>query len=273
MEVFGTVHRALLQWMLNEQQESKQGCVKEVEIINFLQSILEKLGEQLGDVDHEDEAGLRRVLPTLLARCKQELDARFGMDIKRYKQDGCDLYAIVNTLTDDISPLATDYSQEELAYLRKLMELILTSSASYEITSIEAINEARNVDIAATQRQTQSQEEDVEMTQTVGSKKISPAQAQALINRFVKDGWLAQNRGRLSLSARSVMDLEYGGGADFLDSFPDLAKCGRCERLMLHLGIMCPQCDTHLYHKDCGKALQTAASSLTCSECQHSFKV
>ena len=289
--VFGPLHRAFLQSLLNEQS----AALSHDALIDRVRSLLERMNlEEDDDID----AMVQEHLGAFLGTCKHKLDTQFGMDIKRMRIDGIDYYALISTLQDDISTppssalaegdadaphkkimqlVGTDYTRYELGYLRRLIEMILMSTGTFEITSTEAINEARSLDLPSQFTQTQQMTQADTGTQvpagTQAMKPMTSSQAQNLLNTFVKDGWLIETRGRITLSPRSKMELESSGSA-FLQAFAEfgLRKCLRCDRWVMEVGVDCDACQEGAFHTGCfeaqKRALGNQQADIRCNHCQ-----
>ncbi|KAG8877765.1 hypothetical protein FRB97_003137 [Tulasnella sp. 331] len=113
--------------------------------------------------------------PTFLARVKSSLDV-LDLNIARTvdEETGHGVYALVNTVGDEVSKLATEYPAEHIVYFRHIVEQIMTAPRqAFSISSMAALSELASLPEPV-------------------RKKITKIQAQALLNSFVARGWLAK---------------------------------------------------------------------------------
>lgn len=122
--------------------------------------------------------------------CKEQLDARADMDIKRMadQRTGVVWYALVNNRlaaaqTDQIAQLCTQYSATELALFRRLVdEIVNDQTGEFSINSKKAIQLGRQ--LAADGK----------------GVAMSGQSAEAAMKQFVDDLWLTYSRYAPSLS-------------------------------------------------------------------------
>ncbi|POY72564.1 hypothetical protein BMF94_4391 [Rhodotorula taiwanensis] len=163
-----------------------------------------------------------------------------GLDIKttRNQETGVPYIALVNTIEDDVSKLATDYKAEEIALFRAIVEKIMTApKLSYSTTQTEAVRLAK--------------------------APVTKAMAIQLLKSFLAKGWLSlHSSGRLTLSPRSLLELApylretfSQGTQEDDDDTPEYERdrtvvdCNLCMTIVTS-GYACP-------NKRCGVRLHT----------------
>ncbi|KAG8988744.1 hypothetical protein FRB94_002479 [Tulasnella sp. JGI-2019a] len=186
--------------------------------------------------------------PAFLTRVKASLDV-LDLNIAKImdEETGKGVFALVNTVGDEVSKLATEYPTDHIIYFRQIVEQIMTAPRqAFSISSMAALKEATSL--------------------PEGTKKISGIQAQLLLNSFVARGWLCKSpRGRYSLAARSLMELR----KYLTDTFDEesLFKCTSCDGFVLK-GLRCKgregRCK-HKIHKPCFERL--GANGRKCPTC------
>ncbi|KZO89946.1 hypothetical protein CALVIDRAFT_543134 [Calocera viscosa TUFC12733] len=134
------------------------------------------------------------------------------------------MIAIVNTKGDAIAQVATEFSPNEIAYFRLIVECImLAPSESFSLSSIAAIKESANL-----------------------PSKMTKTEAESTLNAFVSKGWLVKSkRGRYSLSTRSLLELQTYLKTTFEDEVLDCTICME----MVTKGIACStaRCKTRMH--------------------------
>ncbi|KAH8833826.1 hypothetical protein DL96DRAFT_1578514 [Flagelloscypha sp. PMI_526] len=131
----------------------------------------------------------------------------------RDEEEGRAWFGIVNRKGDDIAQAATNYSAAEIAYFKALVtQIMLAPRKAYSISSTAALREVNFV------------------------KGLTKLQAENVLDHFVANRWLNRSRrGRYSLSARTVLELESYLKTEFPD---EVINCTVC-RDMLTKGYAC----------------------------------
>ncbi|KAJ1673976.1 hypothetical protein EV182_004209 [Spiromyces aspiralis] len=148
---------------------------------------------------------------SLIQRANSSLHAlSLVLRSRKDEQSGDTVWAVVNTKADDISKLATPYAHAEMAYMKKIIELIVTSeSDEYSITNFDALN----------------------VTKALAEKvKLMQKDAQDLLSRFTDDGWLVQySNGRFALGSRALLELD----TYLRNQYPDhIRECHVCHEIV-----------------------------------------
>jgi non-structural maintenance of chromosomes element 1 len=121
------------------------------------------------------------------------------------------VFAIVNTTSDPITQLATTYTHDEIAFVRRVLDTMFESYNSprmevLSMTEMQAIKLRR----APNQRQTQGGGADGETQQETQStdKGLKTSEVERVLKSLVAGGWFERSKeGFYSLSPRSLMEL------------------------------------------------------------------
>lgn len=168
----------------------------------------------------------KQQLPEFVRTINQNIRI-FHMEIKKgvSEDEGVSYYCLVCTNESAITKLASDYTQSELEFFKKLVDQIVDGEG--EIGSTSAIN---IVDI---------------LDKTM--KKMTRQDAQMLLQKLETAKWIQMSKttGKVSLSTRSLLELEqyildvYGADGYNL-------KCNMCNKLCIK-GERCCNCQTRLH--------------------------
>ncbi|CAO3630751.1 unnamed protein product [Cunninghamella blakesleeana] len=156
---------------------------------------------------------------------------------------GTPLYIFINTKQDEMTQIATTYDANQLEYLRKLIELIVTEDdEKYSIGSLKAIKLGQQL-----------------------SPPITQKASEELLEQLVEEGWLNESKGEYFMSMRIITELHHY----LKEQFGDLIKeCTLCSEIIT-MGEMCSyqSCEVRL-HRHCAEQLfVTNNHSLTCPTC------
>ncbi|XP_063270379.1 non-structural maintenance of chromosomes element 1 homolog [Prinia subflava] len=136
------------------------------------------------------------------------------------QDDGTTHYALVNLAENEIAKMASDYTQRELQFLRKTMELILSSEKGF-VSSEDIFN----------------------MATQLGTKKMKKKKAEQALKVFVEDKWLSEKNGEYTLHTRFVIEME----EYILRNYQDVAKkCAICDSLAIQ-GQGCESCGIRVH--------------------------
>ncbi|XP_060085662.1 non-structural maintenance of chromosomes element 1 homolog [Ylistrum balloti] len=151
----------------------------------------------------------------------------FHMEIKKgvSEDEGVSYYCLVCTNESAITKLASDYTQSELEFFKKLVDQIVDNEG--EIGSTAAVNIVDKLD--------------------KNMKKMTRQDAQSLLQRLESAKWIIIHKGTgiVSLSTRCLLELEqyildvYGAEDENL-------KCNMCNKLCVK-GQSCDNCQTKLH--------------------------
>mmetsp|Transcript_32760 Transcript_32760/g.71488 ORF Transcript_32760/g.71488 Transcript_32760/m.71488 type:complete len:198 (-) Transcript_32760:135-728(-) len=115
----------------------------------------------------------------------------------RYPHDGDVYIGIVNTLADEPAKLATNFTPEQIAYFRAVLELIATD----EVAAQNGIDSRKALNATPAAGSTQS-----EGTQ---QKKLNPGEKEAALRQLGTEGWLQYDTvaGVIKLGVRTFLEL------------------------------------------------------------------
>ncbi|KAJ9088302.1 hypothetical protein DSO57_1024439 [Entomophthora muscae] len=167
------------------------------------------------------------------------------------EESGTLMWALVNTMEDEISEQATDYIPSQLTYLDKLIEAIITApNEQFYVTHTEALN---LVMIASTQ------EPDEETSNAqLTANNLTKAERSAFIETYVEDGWLFRTRvGYLIMGVRAILELKFKLKAQYEGYISD---CSLCEAPITQ-GVKCngQECESR-YHDFCLARVRSGAT-------------
>ncbi|DAA72701.1 TPA_exp: Uncharacterized protein A8136_5936 [Trichophyton benhamiae CBS 112371] len=153
-----------------------------------------------GDITQTD-------LNTYIAAINTAISA-FDLEIRStaHQTQQSRVYALINTTSDPMMQLATTYSADEIAYVKRLLDAMFESNNTSRceamvVSSIEAVRLART---GANLNRRQSEG----VPQTGTAQPLSMREAEGMLSRLVAEGWLERSRaGYYSLSPRALMEL------------------------------------------------------------------
>ncbi|KAF2086641.1 DNA repair protein Nse1 [Saccharata proteae CBS 121410] len=118
------------------------------------------------------------------------------------------VYALVNTVSDDLTQLATTHSPDDIAFVKRLLDAMFET---YNTRSAEvcAVREAQALNLAKVRRESGVGGVNGDgATQGGQGSSLTMVQAQEVLGRLVEEGWFEKSRGDYySLSARALMEL------------------------------------------------------------------
>ncbi|KAL0088195.1 hypothetical protein F4703DRAFT_1926931 [Phycomyces blakesleeanus] len=216
----------------------------------FLQSMLtQKIVREDQALNLYDEAskltGVPRTDFSDFVACINQGINEIDLALKRShnERNGVPVIALVNTLDDEISQMATEYSPSTIMYFRQLAENIITAEdEDYAISSMEAIRLGQKMTPALTQKETQD-----------------------LLDRLVADGWLFCTRqGAYVMETRTVLELN----AYFKEQYGEyLKECQFCLDVVT-MGERCESVDCPVrIHRHCAERYFREQPNSTCPLC------
>ncbi|KAJ5693960.1 hypothetical protein N7536_004372 [Penicillium majusculum] len=141
---------------------------------------------------------IRSSLPQVLEPAQQDVPAA---PPKR-------VYALVNTTSDPLTQLATTYSPDEIAFLKRLLDYMFATNNTrlcegMAATQMQAVQLHK---VPSSERQSISN--DSTQTQTAAVQSLRMTQAETMIIHLIEEGWLQKSpKGYLSLTPRALMEL------------------------------------------------------------------
>ncbi|KAL4891436.1 Nse1 non-SMC component of SMC5-6 complex-domain-containing protein [Aspergillus ambiguus] len=146
------------------------------------------------------------------------------------------VYALVNTTSDALTQLATAYSADEIAFVKRVLDAIFDTNNTRRceamvVSAIEATQLARAPTAASTQ-------------------SLNMSQAESVLKQLVDDGWLEKSRrGFYALSPRGLMELRGWLVATYNEENDDGARldkikfCAACKDIII--------CGQRCANRDC----------------------
>lgn len=156
-------------------------------------------------------------------------------------------YALVNSTSDPLTQLATSYSAEEMAYVKRLLDAMFdgqNNKGRREAMCISGID-AVQLHKSGVRRETQNG------TSQAGNQGITMREAEAMLGKLVEEGWLEKSqKGFYSLSTRALMELRgwlvetYNEPADDDDDeetegADKIKFCHACKEIITVVSITC----------------------------------
>ncbi|XP_054167162.1 non-structural maintenance of chromosomes element 1 homolog isoform X2 [Oppia nitens] len=136
--------------------------------------------------------------------------------------DGSIYYALINTADSEVTRLATNWSQKDLLYFRKIVDAIVGSDNS-SISSTKMLNIGRDDEL-----------------------KLVITAAERVTNKWIREKWLDEiDDGRVALGVRTLLEMNV-----YLRDHFGLQDCFRCKILCVR-GQNCVTCDTKLHNHCC----------------------
>lgn len=185
------------------------------------------------------------------------------------------IYALVNTTSDSLTQLATTYSADEIAYVKRLLDFMFETNNTRRteamcITSMQAVQLAK-ANSAESQRR--------ESTGTAGlSQNLTLRDAESMLERLVDEGWLEKStKGFYTLSLRALIELKgwlcdtYNDDEDTADGDDGprirIKMCKACGDIIT-MGERCAQreCPVRL-HDFCKPNFFRVQQSINCPAC------
>ncbi|XP_054717694.1 non-structural maintenance of chromosomes element 1 homolog [Uloborus diversus] len=150
---------------------------------------------------------------------------------------GEDYYVLTNATDNSISRLSGEYKQNELELFKKIITCIVESEDG-KVPSITVLNLADEV-------------------------SISKKDAEEIVTKFSKDGWLLTDGGSIFLSTRAIAELQIFLKAHFRDI---ITVCFVCKNVVFQ-GDACGQCDKKIHHH-CKRNFFSQRAREICPTCQ-----
>ncbi|KAJ3163452.1 hypothetical protein HDU86_000031 [Geranomyces michiganensis] len=204
----------------------------------------------LADLCQHLELDANESIASFISEMNQTLDT-YDMELRcaHAPDTGTAYYALVNTNGDEVAQVATECSAVEIAYFKSLLELIMHADSDvYEVSSMEALAMASRIKPAFTKRD-----------------------AEAFIERLVNGNWLVDRNGLISMSLRTLLELQ----TYLKQEYPDrVHECTMCMEIVTSDYERCDtaNCQTRL-HAFCanGYFARREAHKL-CPTCQRPWK-
>jgi len=187
--------------------------------------------------------------------------------------DAC-LYALVNTVSDVQTQLATSHSADEIAFVKRVLDAMFetNNTQSREVMAIKATDAVR---LHKAPRERESGASQGEQTQTSANTSITMSRAEELLATLVEERWLEKSKaGYYSLTPRALMELR--GYLEETYNDPDaeegewqrVKKCAAC-RDIITVGQRCANQECNVrFHDFCCQGFFRARPERKCSSCK-----
>ncbi|TPX70567.1 hypothetical protein SpCBS45565_g01637 [Spizellomyces sp. 'palustris'] len=211
----------------------------EEDVLNVYQRVCETLGRPY----------VREDLSSFISSMNQTLDT-IDMELRRghAPRDGTTYYALVNTNGDEVAKMATECTPTEITYFKHLIEIIVHADDDvYELSSTVALSEATRIKPAMAKRD-----------------------AEAFIDRMIKNKWLVDRDGLISMSLRTILELQ----TYLKDQYPDrILECTLCMEIVTTDYERCnvANCQTRL-HSYCSRQYFSRRNQNNCPSCQSEWR-
>lgn len=203
----------------------------------------------------------------------QAINAKIGpLDFEirsaRDQQDRTQIYALVNTSSDSFTQLATTFSADEIAYVKRILDAMFEENNT-RTREVMAVKQMRAMQLArAPPRNRQSQSGDAESESQAleaGAKTITQEEADNVLAQLVVQGFFRKSRaGYYSLAPRALMELRAYLKETYNDPPPEdeedveptirIRDCEGCKEIVT-VGLRCSDKDCGVrWHDGCANA-------------------
>ena len=176
------------------------------------------------------------------------------------------IYALVNTQSDPQTQLATIYSAEELAFIKRVLDAMFDQYNTQRM-EVMAVTEMQAMKLARPAR-------DSDAT-AAPDRGLKHGEVETVLASLVDGGWLEHSTaGFYSLTARALLELRpwmvetYNDGAD---DWQRIKFCEACKDIVTY-GLRCGERDCGLrLHDGCQDAFWRARRSTKCPKCERDW--
>ncbi|CAG8393255.1 unnamed protein product [Penicillium salamii] len=178
------------------------------------------------------------------------------------------VWALVNNTSDPLTQLATTYTADEVAFIKRLLDyMFLTNNTVRTEGMCAAQLQAVGLHKAPT---TRPATDEPSQTQSAASQSLTMTQAEKMILNLIEEGWFQKSRkGYLTLTPRALMELRGWLAMEYNDE--ESAKirfCAACKD-MVTVGQRCADihCEGRL-HDHCIRNFFRMQQAEQCPVCQ-----
>jgi non-structural maintenance of chromosomes element 1 len=115
------------------------------------------------------------------------------------------VYALVNTTSDPLTQLATSYSADEMAFVKRLLDAMFDGPANKGRKEAMCLSAMEAVQLARSGNRRETQNGATQPSQ----QNLSMREAEDMLAKLVDEGWLEKSRaGFYTLSPRALMELK-----------------------------------------------------------------
>ncbi|KAG9257351.1 putative DNA repair protein Nse1 [Emericellopsis atlantica] len=230
-----------------------------------------------GSQEHDEEEITEEIFEEYINLARQAVSL-FDYEVRRatHQKTKEHLYALINTTSDPQTQLATTFTADELAFIKRLLVAIFESHNSprmevMAITQMQAIKLARP-------RSRPSQAHDEESTQVPTDRGLKHSEVEDVLANMTAGGWLEKSReGFYSLSPRALLELrpwlieEFNSPDAEPDEWQPIKTCAACKEIITY-GLRCaePLCNLRL-HDICEDAFWRSRGNNNCPKCARAW--
>lgn len=184
------------------------------------------------------------------------------------------IYALVNSVSDPLTQLATTHTPDEISYIKRLLDAMFETNNTRRrevmaVTSLQAME-------TKVRKGGSRQNEGREPTQATQSsdRGLSSTEAEKMLANLVKETWLEQStEGFYTLSPRSLLELrswlvEAYNDSDDPEVWQRIKFCQACKEIVT-IGQRCTEreCNVRL-HNICTAAFWNSRPGKKCPKCE-----
>ncbi|KAK7432656.1 hypothetical protein QQZ08_000865 [Neonectria magnoliae] len=186
------------------------------------------------------------------------------------------IYALVNTTSDPQTQLATTYSADELAFIKRVLDAMFEKFNSPRM-EVLAITDMQAIKLARPNRR-QSQIDADTQTQTPGDRGLKHSEVEAVLASLLEGGWFEKSvESFYSLSPRALLELRpwlvetYNDPDIGPDEWQRIKFCEACKEIVT-VGLRCiePNCNFRL-HDICEEAFWRTRRENKCPKCSNTW--
>lgn len=168
-------------------------------LIAAIESIEEGRAISADDIIHDDlETYVKKANRAILP-----LDMEIRSTLHQLTRER--IYALVNTTSDPIMQLATTYSADEIAFVKRMLDAMFDGAANRGKNELMCISSIQVVQLAKASGRRETQNGESQATQI----RLSGHDAEDLVRKLETEGWLEKSdAGFFTLSARALMELK-----------------------------------------------------------------
>ncbi|KAL8741685.1 MAG: hypothetical protein Q9190_005735 [Brigantiaea leucoxantha] len=187
------------------------------------------------------------------------------------------IYALVNVTSDPIIQLATNYSPDEISFLKRVLDAMFETynTSRHEVMAINSMQAVRlHKNPESNRRETQNGS----ATQGSSGQGLKMLEAEKMLKTLVEEGWFEKSKkGFYSLTPKALMELR----GWLIETYNDLddeeddeerplriKQCIACKEIVT-VGQRCPKrsCPVRL-HDICTQTFFRMQKSRTCPTCK-----
>jgi hypothetical protein len=182
------------------------------------------------------------------------------------------IYALVNSVSDPLTQLATTHTPDEISYIKRLLDAMFDThnTRRREIMAVRSQQALESEVRKGSKRQ--SVGEATQSTQS-SDKGLTLGEAEKLLENLVKETWLERSaEGFYTLSPRALMELrswlvEAYNDSDDPNQWQRIKFCEACKEIVT-IGQRCAEreCNVRL-HNICTAAFWNSRPGKTCPKC------